>query len=374
MRNSRQVVSWLVCRGLYCCIAAATLLSVGPLATSAADEPADGKPAGLDIYWVDVEGGAATLLVTPAGETILVDTGNPGRRDAGRVFKVATEVARVRQIDHLVVTHYHRDHFGGASDLAALMPIKSVYDNGEFAGMPEKPDRAYREFKCDRRVAINPGDKLELKQAGGDDKPKLAIQCLATRQQMIKSAAGNASKSDVKADETVCKLHPAKDRDGSDNANSVVLLVSYGDFRFFDAGDLTWNVEHKLCCPQNLVGKVDVYQTTHHGLEASNNPAVLAAIEPTVAIMNNGARKGCDGQTVATLRDTKSIVSTYQLHKNIRDGQAALNVADAYIANQSEKCEGNHVKLSVAADGKSYKVTVPATKHERTFKTRGARD
>lgn len=368
MRNSRQAVSSLICRALGCCLAVAVLVGIGPLEAFAADEPAADKPAGLDIYWVDVEGGAATLLVTAQGETILVDTGNPGRRDAGRVFKLATEVARVRQIDHLVVTHYHRDHFGGASDLAALMPIKSVYDNGEFAGMPEKPDRAYREFKCDRRVAINPGDKLDLKQASGDDKPKLTIQCLATRQQLIelKDAVGRQSSD--------CKLHPAKDRDGSDNANSVVLLVTYGDFKFFDAGDLTWNVEHKLCCPQNLVGKVDVYQTTHHGLEASNNPAVVAAIEPTVAIMNNGARKGCDGQTVATLRGTKSIVATYQLHKNIRDGQAALNVADEYIANQSEKCEGNHVKLSVAADGKSYKLTVPATKHERTFKTKGPRD
>jgi competence protein ComEC len=342
------------------------------IALSFAATPANADaPRRLDIYWVDVEGGAATLMVTPEGESILVDTGNPGRRDAGRIFKVATEVAKLRQIDHLVVTHYHRDHFGGAADLAALMPIKSVYDNGDFANMPEKPDRAYAALKCDRRVVINPGDKLELKQAAEEKAPRLAIQCLATRQQFIKPA-GDAGKP--AALDEVCKLHPAKDRDGSDNANSVVLLVSYGDFRFFDAGDLTWNVEHNLVCPQNLVGKVDVYQTTHHGLEASNNPAVLAALEPVVAIMNNGARKGCDGQTVATLRETKSIVATYQLHKNVRDGQAALNVADEYIANLAEKCEGNYVKLSVAADGKTYKVSIPANKHEQEFKTRGARD
>jgi beta-lactamase superfamily II metal-dependent hydrolase len=319
----------------------------------------------FDIYWVDVEGGAATLMITPQGESVLVDTGNPGRRDAGRIFKVATEVARLRQIDHLVVTHYHRDHFGGASDLAALMPIKNVYDNGEFAGMPEKPDRAYREFTCERRIVINPGDKLDLKQAAGDGKGPLVIQCLATRQKMIEPAVRAAG------NDGVCKLHAPKDRDGSDNANSVVLLVSFGDFRFFDAGDLTWNVEHKLVCPQNLVGKVDVYQTTHHGLEASNNPAVLAALEPTVAIMNNGARKGCDGQTVATLRETKSLAAVYQLHKNVRDDQASLNVKDEYIANMAEKCEGHYVKLSVAADGKSYKVSVPANGHEREFKTRG---
>lgn len=348
---------------------------------SAARATADDKQRGLDIYWIDVEGGAATLIVTHEGESILVDTGNPGRRDAGRIFKVATEVAKLRQIDHLIVTHYHRDHFGGAADLAALMPIKTVYDNGEFPGMPEKPDRAYATLECDRRVVLNPGDKLELKQSAAKAAaaaPKLTVQCLATRQQMIRPAniaTGNDAREIAAVPgEHVCKLHAPKDRDGSDNANSVVLLVSYGAFRFFDAGDLTWNVEHQLVCPQNLVGKVDVYQTTHHGLEASNNPAVLAALEPVVAIMNNGARKGCDGQTVATLRETKSIAATYQVHKNVREGQAALNVPDEYIANAAEKCAGHHIKLTVAPDAKTYKVSIPANNHEREYKTRGTRD
>ncbi len=350
-------------------VATPLAILVAGIFTAAPSHAAD-EARGLDIYWVDVEGGAATLMVTPEGETILVDTGNPGRRDAGRIFKVATEVVRARQIDHLVVTHYHRDHFGGAADLAALMPIRSLYDNGEFAGMPEKPDAAYGALRCDRRVVINPGDKLDLRRDKASDGPKLEIRCLATRQQIAKPAGDNGEGA-AAANETVCKRHAAKDRDGSDNANSVVLLVSYGDFRFFDAGDLTWNVEHKLVCPENLVGKVDVYQTTHHGLEASNNPVVLSSLEPTVAIMNNGARKGCDGQTVATLRETKSLLAVYQLHKNVRDGQAALNVDDEYIANAAEKCDGNYVRLRVAADGKSYTVSIPANGHERSFKTKG---
>lgn len=349
--------------------AVAATLGIAVRSTIAADD----EPRGLDIYWVDVEGGAATLMVTPQGETILVDTGNPGRRDAGRIFKVATEVVRARQIDHLVVTHYHRDHFGGAADLAALIPIRTLYDNGEFAGMPEKPDAAYARFKCDRRVVIDPGDKLDLQPSQAADAPKLEIRCLATRQQLIDSAASKTGEG-AAASRPVCKLHPAKDRDGSDNANSVVLLVRYGDFRFFDAGDLTWNVEHKLVCPTNLVGKVDVYQTTHHGLEASNNPAVLAALAPTVAIMNNGARKGCDPQTVATLRETESLAAVYQLHKNVRDGHEKLNAAEEYIANEAEKCDGNYVHLRVAPDAKTYTVRIPATGHERTFDTRGARD
>ena len=75
--------------------------------------PADKR---LDMYWIDVEGGAATLLVTPAGETVLIDTGNPGRRDPDRIVKALTKSPGMKQIDHLIITHYHGDHFGGATD------------------------------------------------------------------------------------------------------------------------------------------------------------------------------------------------------------------------------------------------------------------
>src|SRR6188472_668549 len=181
----------------------------------------------LDIIWVDTEGGAATLMITPAGETVLVDTGNPGRRDPERIFKAITAAGK-RRIDHLVVTHYHSDHFGGAAELSEMLPIGTVYDNAEFDGMPEKPTKLYREFKCDKRVQINPGDKLPLKQAAQDRRMPCEIVCLGTRQQFIEppvKGPGNAK---------ICETSVPKDRDGSDNANSVVLLVKFGDFRFFD--------------------------------------------------------------------------------------------------------------------------------------------
>lgn len=315
----------------------------------------------LDIYWIDVEGGAATLLVTPAGETILIDAGNPGRRDADRIVQ-ALAAAGMRQIDHLVTTHYHGDHFGGSIALSALVPIKTVYDNGKFEGMPDQPDPAYWDLKCERRVVLNPGDKLPVKQAA--DAPALSVNCLGARQKFV-SVAGDSPDNDK-----LCASARSKNRDGSDNANSVVLLFEFGSFRFFDAGDLTWNRETDLVCPKNLVGKVDVYQVTHHGLDASNNPLVIRSLEPSVAIMNNGVTKGCMPEVFAALKEAPSIRAVYQVHKNLRPDGATNNVADEYIANHDKDCKGHPIKLSVDPTSKSYTVSIPSNKHERTFQTR----
>lgn len=324
------------------------------------------KDGRLDIYWVDVEGGAATLIVSPVGESILIDSGNPGVRDPQRIAKVATEIAGLRRIDHLITTHYHGDHFGGAATLAGLLPIGNVYDNGEFEGLTEPPPKAYREFKCDRRVVLNPGDKLELKQSDRPDAPRIGLTCLGTRQKFIQPGEKTADNTVVCADARM------KDRDGSDNANSIVSLLSFGPFRFFDAGDLTWNREHELVCPKNLVGEVDVYQVTHHGLDSSNNPLVLRSLKPTVAIMNNGHTKGCLPEVFTTLKETSSMQAVYQLHKNLRPDGQTHNVADEFIANQEndKECHGNHIQLSVDSTGRSYIVRIPANKHEKKFETR----
>jgi competence protein ComEC len=317
----------------------------------------------LDIFWIDTEGGAATLLVTPAGETVLIDCGNPGRRDADRVVKTITELAGRKQIDHLVTTHYHGDHFGGAIEVAKLLPIHNLWDNGEFEGLRDHPGKAYFELKAEKKHVIQPGDKIPVKNASGS--PELTIKCLGTRQNFITAPAG------TEANATICASAKEKARDGSDNANSVVLLISFGSFRFYDAGDLTWNMEHKLVCPHNLIGKVDVYQVTHHGLDASNNPLVLQTIEPRVAIMNNGTTKGCMPEVFTNLKETKSLQALYQVHKNLRPDGEKNNVPAEYIANPEKECQGNHIRLSVSPDSKSYTVAIPANKHERTFQTRG---
>jgi competence protein ComEC len=339
-------------------------LSVVSLCAIASIAYADSRDGNLEIYWIDVEGGASTLLVTPAGESILIDTGNPGLRDANRIVKVATEVAGLRRIDNLITTHYHRDHFGGAATLASLIPIGTVYDNGRFEGMPDNPGKEYFEFPCEQRVTINPGDVLPVKQRDGA--PKVQFKCIGTRQVFIQPQSADGLNTEI------CAACRDKDRDGSDNANSIVMLIDFGNFRFFDGGDLTWNQESKLVCPNNLLGDVDVYQVTHHGLDASNNPVVLQSIQPKVAIMNNGDRKGGAPEVFANLRSTSSIEAIYQVHKNLREDGAVNNVDPEYIANKtpSDKCEGHFIKLSVAPDAATYTVSIPNHGHRREFSTK----
>src|SRR6202165_3892269 len=121
-------------------------------------------PKTLDIYFIDVEGGAATLIVTPLGESLLIDSGNPGERDAGRIAHVALAVAGLKQIDHYITTHWHKDHVGGIPRLAQLIPVKHYYDHGLPATIssdivPETIE-AYRETVQGKSVELKPGDTI----------------------------------------------------------------------------------------------------------------------------------------------------------------------------------------------------------------------
>lgn len=336
--------------------ALAIVLLIGPLALAG---PADGR---LDLYWIDVEGGAATLVVTPQGESLLIDSGHPGHHDGDRIVRAVVERAGLRKIDHLVVTHYHIDHFGGAATLAKMLPIGAVYDNGDWPELREPPDEAYKTFACERRVQLSAGDALPLRY-GEPGKLVTAVRCLAARQQLA------APTTTERVAGPHCGQHDDKPVDNSDNANSIALKLTFGRFDFFVAGDLTWNVERRLVCPDDLVGPVDVYQATHHGLDASNHPAVVRTLLPTVAVMSNGPTKGCEPRTFTTLRETPSVQAIYQIHKNLReDGQN--NTDDSCIANHERQCAGHMIELSVDPAGQSYIVRVPATGHLREFECR----
>ena len=326
----------------------------------------------LNIYWVDVEGGAATLIVTPAGQSILIDTGNPGTRDADRIHKVATGQAKLKKIDFLITTHFHGDHFGGAAPLSQLMPIGTVYDNGIPVRNPDRNRqdpafvlkvKPYKTMKVDGRVIVKPGATLSLKQVAGTAKVNLTF--VAAARKFITAPKG------VKKNPLAGTV-PSIKEDLSDNANSVASLITLGGFRFLDCGDLTWNMEAKLVEPVNRIGTVDVYQVNHHGLASSNNPILVKSVAPTVSVMNNGHTKGCSPGTFAALTGTKSIQAMYQVHRNLREDGNKNNTGNDYIANLTGpgECKAFALKMTVAADGKSYTISNPRNGHKRTFKTR----
>jgi len=319
---------------------------------------------GLEIYWVDVEGGGATLIVTPARESVLIDTGFPGARDAHRIHRVATQAAGLSRIDHVIVTHFHIDHFGGLAELARLMPVGTLHER-HLASAPEgeraQPQlEAYKALAVERRAVVRAGDRLTLKQALGT--APLQLEILGANAQFVapRGAVDNAA----------CRGLSTKDPDPSDNKNSVVSLLSYGPFRFFHGGDLIWAAEADLACPRDRVGgAVDLYQANHHASDRSNNPVLLQTLRPSVVVVNNGPRKGGEAGALAALASQKSIRAVYQMHKSLRVPEG--NTDPARIANEDESCAGYFIKLSVDPKGRSYTMWVPPTGHRQRYATRG---
>jgi competence protein ComEC len=331
-----------------------------PLTVARADEARD-----LGITFIDAEGGAATLIVTPVGESVLIDCGWPGPRDAERIAKAA-EAAGVKAIDHLIITHWHTDHYGSVEKLSKLLPIRHFYDHGVPDALAEDPANfplliaAYKKASDGKSKTLKAGDEIALKQADGA--PPVRLLCVSGNGEVIADKPGAPLNP-------LAKEHKPKDADPSDNARSLGFLLSYGAFRFLDLGDLTWNIEYKLVAPSDKIGLVDVYQVTHHGADLSNNPVLLKTVKPHVAVMNNGPRKGGSAVVVADVRRLPDLQAFYQLHRNQETG--ALENADAdCIANPNEKCEGEPIRLAVARDGKSYTIAVGLNGKQRRFETR----
>ena len=154
--------------------------------------------------------------------------------------------------------------------------------------------------------------------------------------------------------------------DNSDNARSLVFRFKFGAFDFLDAGDLTWNIEKQLVCPEDLIGPIDLYQVTHHGMDISNHPTLVRSIAPTVAIMNNGPRKGGAAATVQLAEEpARPIEAFYALHKN-QATPPEDNADPAFTANH-DPAGGQFIQVNVAPDGSGYTVRIGADGEPRKF-------
>jgi beta-lactamase superfamily II metal-dependent hydrolase len=296
----------------------------------------------LDVYFIDVEGGQATLFVSPSGESMLVDTGWPdvGGRDADRIVSVA-KLAGVKQIDYLVVTHYHMDHVGGVPQLAARIPIRTFVDHGPSVESGPEADQLFSAYLSVRDKAkhllAKPGDMIPIRG--------INVQVL--------TAAGNEISKPLPgagAPNPLCAGAKRKDVDPSENAQSVGMLITYDRFRMIDLGDLTWNKELGLACPDNKIGTVDVYLGTHHGLDLSGAPPLVQALHPLVAITDNGARKGGAPEAWQTIHSSPGLEDIWQLHYALEAGKVN-NAPEAFIANLEEHCRGKWIRLSAEPDG-----------------------
>jgi beta-lactamase superfamily II metal-dependent hydrolase len=279
----------------------------------------------LDIYVVDVEGGNATLFVTPSGESLLIDTGNIGAaapRDAGRII-AAMKDAGLQQIDHLIITHWHGDHFGGLAELASHVPIKEFIDHGPNVQPAEAVDNFLKDvypklYANAKHTVAKPGDKIAI--AGLD------ARVVASAGNIITNPLPGAGKPNP-----ACANFKPGDNNAED-PQSVGTYFTFGKFRTVHLGDLTKNMEFKLMCPINRLGTVDVLLGLHHGQASSNSEAMVHALHPRVAIMNDGTRKGGEPETMKTVFSSPGLEDLWQLHFSQLSGQE-YTVAGMFIAN-----------------------------------------
>jgi competence protein ComEC len=320
----------------------------------------------FDMFLIDVEGGKALLLISPSGESMLIDTGFPGSddRDAKRIAE-AVKAANLKQVDHLVTSHYDADHVANVTATAARVSFKTFYDHGAAAVDDAGTTRSVQAYVAltekAKRVVVKPGDKIPFK---GID-----VQ--------VVTAAGKDITSPVKgggAPNPYCKdTQPMKwtrlDEDHSENANAVGLLFTYGKFRMLDLVDLTWNREKELMCPNNPIGSVDLFMVSHHGNDISNSPALVDALNWRVALMDNGARKIGAASVLKRLREAPGMQALYLSHYSANGKEE--NPPEEFIANivqdWRDPADGKWLKVSVDQEA-NITVTNGRTNVSRTYK------
>ncbi len=338
----------------------AILLAVGATAQGQGGVAHHGPSGGvvsesrdLKVYFADVEGGQSTLFVMPDGESLLVDTGSPDARnpnaprDATRIAAIC-KMAGVTKIDNLVTTHYHSDHVGGLPQLVAMVPVGRFIDHG--INREDDPATvagwtAYQKLLAEghaEHLVVKPGDMLPVKA--------MRVQVVSADGEAItKPLAAGGEKN------AACAVSPIKEVEKTENDRSVGMMITFGRLRILDLGDLTWAKERPLMCPVDKLGRVDVYIVSHHGLINSGSPALVDAIAPRVAIMDNGTHKGGAPATFETIEGSSRLQDLWQLH-TAEGSDPKHNVAESHIANLPGPDAGNYLKLTARMDG-SFSVT-----------------
>jgi beta-lactamase superfamily II metal-dependent hydrolase len=307
-------------------------------------------PPTLDIYFIDTEGGQATLFVSPTGQTLLFDTGTGGDngRDADRIANIVKRAGVEQQLDHVIVSHYHGDHAGNAAELSKRFPIRHFYDHGGWTveGQPNRRTAfdSYVPVREKAHVTVpRPGTKIPV--TGFD------FTVVSNAGELISAPVAGMPGSG--APNPLCRDFVPRVQDATpENAEAIGAIIRYGNFKLLDLSDLIWDMEKDLVCPNNLLGTVDVYHTSRHGTDWAGNPVMVHAVHPRVAVMNNGARKGGTASTFQIVRGSPGLVDFWQLHYSENVGKDT-NSPEDLIANleASPGHPGYSIKLSARTDG-----------------------
>jgi len=315
-----------------------TLAFLLTLALAAAVGSAQSKSSKtLDIYFIDTEGGHSTLYVAPAGESLLMDTGSPGGRDVERIMAVI-QAAGVKQIDHLILTHYHGDHVGGLQELATRIPILHFIDHGPTVEPNEMVpgfQKMYAEMNSKvKHTVVAPGDKIPF--------DGLTVTVVTSNGQVLKTPLPGGG-----IPNPACANFVPRDESRVDPENpmSVGVVIAYGRFRTINLGDFTWNKEDELMCPTNPIGPVDLYLTSHHGIDQSGSAVLVHGLHPRVAVMHNSAFKGGAIQTMQVLHTSPGIEDIWQLHWAYAAG-LEQNSPGLFIANIEDNTTMANVLLN----------------------------
>ncbi len=326
-------------------VVAALTVAAQPSDASAQPASAQSLAAALKVFFVDVEGGQSTLFVTPGGQSLLIDTGWPGHegRDADRIVAAARRAGLTR-IDFVLLTHYHDDHTGGVPQLAARIPIGTFIDHGPNRETDNEPTQhGYAAYQAllqkgqSKRILAHPGEVLPI--AG------LRVTVVSADGNLIAHPLeGGGEKNPF------CAASETRPADKTENSRSVGVEIAFGKLKLLDLGDLTWDKEMQLMCPTNPLGTVDVLIVSHHGWYQSSSPALVDAIRPRVAVMDNGETKGGSTPTLKTIAAIPGLEALWQLHYSA-EGGAANNTPAKYIANPLGTHGGFYLELTGNKDG-----------------------